>query len=72
MSFQPNTRVHATHDIQRGHHRLVQQGALGVVVDAHPHWTGGSYTVEFASTGMEHSQPATTIIGLTDGDVEPE
>lgn len=72
MSLPPQTRVHASHDIQRGHRRLVKQGAHGMVVDTHPSWTGGSYTVEFESTDMEHPKPVTTVIGLTDGDIEPE
>jgi len=46
MSLQPQTRVRASRDIQRGHHGLVKRGAHGIVVDAHPHWSGGSYTVE--------------------------
>lgn len=72
MSFPPHTRVHASHDIQRGQHRLVKRGAHGVVVDAHPKWTGGSYTVEFEPTDMEHRKPVVTVIGLTDGDVQPD
>ncbi|HEY5882699.1 MAG TPA: hypothetical protein VIU11_27560 [Nakamurella sp.] len=43
-----------------------------MVVDTHPHWTGGSYTVEFESTDEKHPKPVVTVVGLTDGDVEPE
>lgn len=70
MSLQPQTRVRASHDIQRGHHGLVKRGAHGIVVDAHPHWSGGSYTVEFEST--DDNRPRPTVVGLTDGDVEPD
>ena len=70
MSLQPQTRVHASHDIQRGHHGLVKRGAHGMVVDTHPHWTGGSYTVEFESTDKKHPRP--TVVGLTDADVQPD
>jgi len=70
MSLQPQTRVRASRDIQRGHHGLVKRGAHGIVVDAHPHWSGGSYTVEFEST--DDNRPRPTVVGLTDRDVEPD
>jgi len=70
MSLQPQTRVHASHDIQRGQHGLVKRGAHGIVVDTHPHWTGGSYTVEFEPTDEKHPRP--TVVGLTDADVQPD
>ena len=70
MSLQPQTRVRASRDIQRGHHGLVKRGAHGIVVDAHPHWSGGSYTVEVEST--DDNRPRPTVVGLTDGDVEPD
>ncbi len=72
MSLQPQTRVHARHDIRRAQHRLVKQGAHGVVVDAHPNWSGTTYTVEFTGKGKKHDRPAVTVVGLTDGDVEPD
>ena len=67
MSLPPRTRVHASHDIQRGHHRLVKQGAHGRVVDTHPHWTGGSYTVEFEPTDKKHPKPVVTVVGFEIG-----
>jgi hypothetical protein len=70
MSLRPQTPVHASHDIQRGPHGLVKRGAHGIIVDAHPHWSGGSYTVEFEST--DEKRPRPTVVGLTDGDVEPD
>lgn len=72
MSLQPQTRVHASHDIRRGQHRLVKQGAHGMVVDTHPNWSGTTYTVEFDPKGKKHHKPALTVVGLTDGDVAPE
>ena len=36
-----NTRTRVP-DIQRGHHRLVKQGAHSMVVNTHPDWTDGS------------------------------
>ena len=72
MSLQPQTRVHASHDIRRGQHRLVKRGAHGMVVDIHPTWSGTTYTVEFEPNGKKHHKPAMTVVGLTDGDVAPE
>ena len=58
MSLQPQTRVHASHDIRRAAHKLVKQGAHGVVVDTHPNWSGTTYTVEFAGQHRKHVRPA--------------
>ena len=71
MSLLPQTRVHASHDIRRGQHRMVKRGVHGVVVDMHPGWSGMTYTVEFDGQG-KHSRPAVTVVGLTEGDVEPD
>ena len=72
MSLQTQTRVHASHDIRRGQHRFVKQGAHGVVVDLHPSWSGTTYTVEFDGKGHKHPRPAVTVMGLTDEDVVPD
>lgn len=67
MPLETLSAVRAVHDIARGRTVVVQDGAPGRIVDQHPGWGTTSYTVEF--------QPApggsVTIIGLTEGDVQP-
>lgn len=72
MTLQALSAVHATHDIHRGRHTIVKQGSPGVIVDSHPSWTNTTYTVEFTRAGKKHRKPIVTLVGLTEGDVEPD
>lgn len=69
MTLQTLSAVHATHDIRRGRHTLVKHGSHGKVVDAHPTWSGTTYTVEFEPKGKKHRGDTITVVGVTEDDV---
>ena len=72
MSFQTLTSVHAAHDIQRGRHTVVKHGTPGKIVDMHPSWADTTYTVEFTPVGKKHRGAIVTMVGLTEGEVQPD
>jgi hypothetical protein len=72
MTLQTLSLVHAAHDIHQGRHTVVKHGWPGRVVDAHPTWSGTTYTVEFTPAGKKHRGAIVTLVGLTEGDVDPD
>jgi hypothetical protein len=70
MTLETLSTVHASHDLQRGHHTLVRHGSSGKVVDLHPNWVATTYTVEFESIPFQApGNNPVTLTGLTAGDV---
>ena len=69
MSLQTLERVHATHDIQRGHN-VVRHGCHGKVVDSFPDWSSTTYSVEFVPDDIAGA--TLTMHGLTELDVQPD
>jgi hypothetical protein len=59
--------VQAVHDIQRGRHIVVRHGSPGRIVNLQQGWSDTHYTVEFTPL----PGATVTLIGLTDGDVQP-
>ena len=73
MTLETLSTVHASHDLQRGHHTLVRHGSPGKVVDSHPNWGATTYTVEFESIPFQApGNNPVTLSGLTAGDVDAD
>jgi len=72
MTLQTLSAVHATHDIRRGRQIVVKHGSAGKVVDAHPTWSGTTYTVEFEPKGNKHRGDTVTVVGVAEGDLAAE
>jgi len=71
MTLRTLSAVHASHDLQRGHHTLVKNGSHGKVVDSHQNWGATTYTVEFESIPAQAAgNNPVTLNGLTDSDVD--
>ena len=68
MPLEPLSVVRATRDIQRGQAVVVHHGSPGRVVNQHPGWAATTYTVEFGPVAGS----TVTLVGLTDGDVQPD
>jgi hypothetical protein len=69
MTLQTLSAVHAIHDIRRGRQVVVKHGSPGKVVDAHPTWSGTTYTVEFAPKGKKHRGDTVTVMGVAESDL---
>jgi hypothetical protein len=61
-------RVHAAHDIRRGDHTVVKNGAPGRIVNSHRSWFETTYTVRFG----RKDRKMVTLFGLTNNDVQPD
>jgi hypothetical protein len=73
MTLETLSAVHASHDLQRGRHTLVEHGSPGKVVDSHQNWGATTYTVEFESIPFQAPGSNTvTLNGLTTGDVDAD
>ena len=71
MTIRTRTPVHALHDIVRGPCTVIEDGAHGKVVDSHRSWFETTYTVEF-TTIKRHRRLPMRLVGLTEGDVQPD
>jgi len=71
MTIRTRTPVHAAHDIVRGPHTVIANGAHGKVVDSHRSWFETTYTVEFTAI-RKHRRMPIRLVGLTEGDVQPD
>ena len=49
-----------------------KHGSAGKVVDAHPTWSGTTYTVEFEPKGKKHRGDTVTVVGVAEGDLAAE
>lgn len=67
MPLETLSEVRAVHDIQRGRAIVVKHGSAGRIVNHQPGWLATTYTVEFAPV----PGGTVTLVGLTEGDVQP-
>lgn len=67
MPLEPLSEVQAVRDIQRGQQIVVKHGSAGRIVNQQPGWLATTYTVEFAPV----PGGTVTLVGLTEGDVQP-
>ncbi len=72
MTLQTLSAVHAARDIHRGRRTVVKHGWPGKVVDAHQTWDGTTCAVEFGPKGKKRRGTTGVLVGLTEGDVQPD
>ena len=67
MCFHTGTPVRAAREIWRGGTVVAPSGASGRIVNFTQNWSSTTYTVEFAP----EPGATVTVIGLTEGDIQP-